>query len=221
MTTFNKRPRKNQKNKLTSIQKRLKKGDRRLKRKLLLLALLVVAICLITPCVSANAQIIHDKQTILTDTSSTETYDLEPEYYPYTQAKFTVTLIGRESYMYNQVTDARGHLHINGKVSGKGTLYIEAWAWDDTRHEWILGQQTSQSQKAIFGYNELSFDSQIQTSKETRLIASRNSAYYLDLETGQTITLDVVIIEHVIVKYHNGELQFQKSFEISRGAPDL
>jgi hypothetical protein len=123
--------------------------------------------------------------------------------------------------MYNQVTDAKGHLHINGKVSVKGTLYIEAWAWDDTLHEWILGQQTSQSQKAIFGYNELSFDSQIQTSKETRLIASQNSAYYLDLETGQTITLDVVIIEHVIVKYHNGELQFQKSLEISRGAPDL
>jgi hypothetical protein len=192
-----------------------------LKRKLLWLALLVVAFCLVTPTVSANAQISHDKQTIITDTSTTSIYDLDPEYYPYTQAKLTMTLTAMESYMYNQVTDVKGNLHLNGKVSIKGTMYIEAWAWDDTRQVWVLGQKSSQSEKAIFGYNELSFDSEVQTSKENRLITSRNSAYILDLDTGQTLTLDVVIIEHVIVKVNNGELQFQKSLEISRGTPDL
>jgi hypothetical protein len=192
-----------------------------LKIKLLSFALLVVAFCLIIPCVSANAEISQDKQTIITDTNSTETFDLDLEFYPYTQAKFTVTLTGRESYMYNQVTDAKGQLHINGKVSGKVTAYIESWAWDDTRHEWILVQQTSQSQKIIVGHNELSFDANIQTSKDTTVIASQNSAYYLDLETGLTITIDVVIIHHLSIKYNDGGLQFQKSLEISRGAPDL
>jgi len=192
-----------------------------LKRKLLSLALLVVAFCLITPSVSANAQISHDRQTSIDTEILNDTLYLDPEYYPYTQAKLTMTFNSTFSYMYNQVTDAKGHLHLNGKFFTKGTMYIEAWVWDDARQVWILGQKSSQSEKDFFGYNGLSFDSEIQTSKETRLSTYRSSAYLLDLDVGETITLDVVIIQHVIVKVHNGELQFQKSLEISRGTSDL
>ncbi len=192
-----------------------------MKRKLLSLALLVVAFCLITPSVSANAQISHDKQTTSTETESNTILDLDSEYYPYTKAEVTLTLTGTSSYMYNQVTDAKGNLHINGKAFFKGTMYIEAWVWDDARQVWILGQKSLQSDKQFFGYNELSFDPEIQTSKETRLSTYRSSAYLLDLDTGETITLNILIIEHVIVKLNNEELQFEKNLEISRGTSDL
>jgi hypothetical protein len=192
-----------------------------LKRKLLSLAILVVAFCLITPSLSANAQISHDKQTSTDTESLNDIIDLGPEYYPYTQAKITMTFTSTLSYMYNLVTDAKGNLHINGKVFVKGTIYGEAWVWDDTRNEWILSVKISESAKQFFGYNELSFDSEIQTSKETRLITTRTSTYSLDLDTGQPTTSDILLINHVIVKFNNGELQFKKSLKISHGSADL
>jgi hypothetical protein len=185
-----------------------------LKRKLLLLALLVVAFCLITPTVSANAQVNREKQTAAFTDSYTVIEDLEPSDYPYTQMKVDVTVKGEFSYMYSQVMDAKGHLHINGKASSRGTMQSEAWLFDDVRQIWILGQQQTQSQKMFVSLNELTLDSETRTSQEISIITSRMKISTLDLETGQTVTVDVLIIEHLMFKLNNDELLFHKSWDI-------
>jgi len=77
----------------------------------------------------------------------------------------------------------------------------------------LLSCQTS---KQIFGYNELILDSEIQTSNDIRLFTTRGNTNGIDLDTGETFTLDILTIQYVMFKLNNGELQFEKSWEISR-----
>ncbi len=118
------------------------------------------------------------------------------------------------NYMFNQVTDAKGQLHLNGKASIRGSMQSEAWLFDDIRQVWILGQNQIQSSKMFSSLNELSFDSNTQTSQQVGILANKMKASALDLDTGQTITVDVLAIEHMMFKYNNDELQFQKSWDI-------
>ena len=65
----------------------------------------------------------------------TLTQDLETSDYPYTRMKVHVIQNGEFDYVYNQVTDAKGQLHLNGKVSIRATMQSEAWLFDDVRQE--------------------------------------------------------------------------------------
>jgi hypothetical protein len=184
-----------------------------LKTKLLSLALLVIVFCLLIPCVSGSAQITRDKQASTDTETLTSTYQLDPSYYPYTQVKYSVTVESSLTLMYSQLTDAKGQLHINGKASIRGVMHAESWIYDDVRQIWILGSDRSQSSKIFVSVNELTLDSETQTSQEIRILANRITMSALDLDTGQTVTVDNLIIEHVMIKLSNGEVQFLKSWE--------
>ena len=62
--------------------------------------------------------------------------------------------------------------------------------------------------------NQLTLDSETQTSQQIRIMANRISMSALDPTTGQTLTVDTLIIEHVIIKLNNGEVQFEKFWDI-------
>jgi hypothetical protein len=185
-----------------------------LKTKLLSLALLVIAFCLLTPCVSGSVQMTRDKQTSTDTETLTSTYQLDPSYYPYTQVKYSITVESTLTLMINQLMDAKGQLHINGKASIRGVMHAESWIYDDVRQIWILGADQSQSSKMFLSVNQLTLDSETQTSQEIRVLANRIMMSALDLDTGQTVTVETLIIEHVMIKLNNGEVQFEKFWDI-------
>jgi hypothetical protein len=187
-----------------------------LKIKLLSFALLLIAFCLITPCAAANAEITHVKETTTDNETSTITEDLDPSYFPYTQVKVAVTETVTTIIMYNQVVDGKGILHLNGKVLARGTVYGEVWFWDDTSQVWVLGQKTSYLSKMILGINQLSLDSEVHTSTETRFLSTIIKSTGIDPQTGEPFTVKALIVDHLIFKLVNGELQFEKSWEITR-----
>jgi len=116
--------------------------------------------------------------------------------------------------MTNEVTDANGGLHINGKASVRGIMCSEAWLYDDLRQVWVLGQSRSEISNMLVTFNELTIDSQTKTSQQVILNKQRMNVSTLDLDTGQTVTVDVLVIEHLMFKLNDGEVQFQKSWDI-------
>lgn len=192
-----------------------------MKSRLIPPVLLLTAFCFysITSTVSANAQINHDMQTSTQTESFAVTQELPLEYYPYTKVNITMTITQTVRILYNQVTDAKDNIHINGKASVRGTMYGEAWLYDETRQIWILGQQQSQSTKMFLALNTLTLDSQTHTSQEIRLLANRMTTNSIDLDTGQTVTVDVLVIEHVMFKLNNDGVQFEKSWEFLHNQP--
>jgi hypothetical protein len=170
---------------------------------------------LLTPCVSANAQFSKDRQTSTETTTSTLTEDLDPSYYPYTQVKITLTESTTTIVMYDQVVDGKGVLHLNGKVFGRGTIYGEVWFWDEIRQVWILGQKTSYLSKMMLGINELSLDSEVHTSTETRLLSTIIKSNGFNPQTGEPFSMKALLVDHLIFKLIDGELQFEKSWEIT------
>lgn len=189
-----------------------------MKRKLVSLSLVLLALCLMIPSVFANAQISHDRETSTEIEIIENTITLDPEYYPYTQAEVTITTTGTIRTMYYQATDANGVLHVNGKALVRGSLSMEAWLWDDLRQVWVLGQTTSQSSKMFVALNEISLDSEVQNSQETRLLEDRIKTTGIDPLTGEPISVNILLIEHVIIKLVDGELQFEKSWSIKHGS---
>jgi len=171
---------------------------------------------MIIPNVAAKATTQH---TILKE-SNTDTYSLIIDLtsaYPYTKADLTATFTTKYVIVYNTVSDANEKGHFNMKISMRGTVQMEAWFWNDAEHKWVFGQCSSDTNKQIISYNELVLDSETQTSKHLELYKESHKAEGINPFTGETFALEYTIINHSIVKWVNGDLQFDNSWEIVKG----
>lgn len=182
-------------------------------KKLGIVALVMLVLCMIVPVVSAQAVTLHQSYREAESETYTIIYDL-PSDYPYTQVKMTSTLTTEYSGMYNAVLDANGNTHFNGKILILMTVQSEAWYWSDTLQEWVSGQSGSGTFKRIIGNNELILNSETQTSKELLLSREKFDAKGINPQNGETFTLQYMLISHFMVKWVNGELQFENSWSI-------
>ncbi len=185
-------------------------------RKLAVVILVIVTFCMITPGVYANAETQHGVWTTENSETFTAIFDLPPTF-AYTQVNITAIMYSKLSYLYNMVIDANGKTHVNGKFTIEGSGQFESWFWNDTQQEWVFGQISSRTSKRITGYNELILESETQTNKDFVLFKERVGAEGIDPASGETFTLDYMIIDHVMTKWVNGELLFENSWEIVKG----
>ena len=117
--------------------------------------------------------------------------------------------------MYNDVVDTKGNVHLNAKMFGKGTIQAQVWFWNQELNDWVFGGQGSQSAKQTYAFNQLIINSETQTSKDLILSKNKLKTIGIDQDTGETYPIEIYTIEHLMVKVNNGELQFEKSWEIT------
>ncbi len=182
-------------------------------KKIGIVALVMLALCMIVSVVSAQAVTLHQMYREVDSETYTDIFDLPPNC-PYTQVKMTSTLTTEYSGMYNAVLDANGYTHFNGKVVIQMTVQREAWYWSDTLQEWVSGYSGSGTSKQIIGYNELILNSETQTSKELLLSRQKIDVKGINPLNGEPLTQQYVLISHFMVKWVNGQLQFENSWSI-------
>lgn len=185
-------------------------------RKLVMIALALLAVCMITPCVYAQAETWHYTRKFVESETQTDLFDLPPEYV-YTKVNMTITFTTKYSSVYQEVLDANGNMHGSGKVLIEESWQGEAWFWDDTLQEWVFGQRLSRTFKRIYAFNELILDSERQTGKELRLDREKFEVEGIYPQNGESFTVDLMTIRHWMVKWVNGELQFLNYWEIEKG----
>ena len=117
--------------------------------------------------------------------------------------------------MYNTVIDAKGNTHIKAKTFGESTTQAEFLFWDQVLQEWVFGQQITRQTKIVAGVSELIFTSGMLTQKEIHVFSERFSLNGISPETGESITQEYLLIEHLIVRLIDGEVQFEKTLEIT------
>ena len=183
-------------------------------------SLLMIAFSMIIPCVSAKAETMRDVLREEASDTFTDTYALPPGSL-YTQVKTTITLTTEYNGQYHLVLDAKGNLHVNIKLFLQMNMEGEAWFWDDTLKEWVSGQVGSQTSRRIILYNDLIVDSETQTSKQLSLSKEEYSIAGINPDNGELIALKSEITRHFMFKMVNGELQFEHSWEIVKGAQRL
>lgn len=179
-------------------------------------ALMVFVVFLMLPSVSASAEVNHDKQASTVSETITHIEDLPPEYYPYTQAKITMTATRSYTLMFNEVSDAKESTNINAKYFVEQTMKFEAWVWDDTHQNWVWVQQRSSSIKTIAGINELISTSEIQTCKTQYFSTQRTSVSGINPLTGEEIHLNSLTMDHLMIKLLNNESQFEKTWDFTK-----
>ncbi len=185
-------------------------------KKLLMLGLIPLALCLVTTSVSASAQILN--KDVGKDSGSdtqTNTMDLPSPYYPFTQVKIVSTMTWEEHWVNIIVLDASWNMHLNVKGVNRGTVQVEFWFWNDVSGEWVYAGVSSQLLSSVWGFNDL-----VKAGMETYMnsIISKETfeISVLDPLTGEWMTSEYTVITHSIFKWVNGELLFEKHWVIQR-----
>ena len=191
-----------------------------MKRKLLVTTLLMLAFCMLTPTVLAQAETIHSTDKVVEVETFTDTGDLPQDYF-YSQVKVTATITSEYYLVYTLVEDANGNMHVKVKSLIKDSIQIEAWFWDEALQDWVFGQSGSQTSRRITAENVLIVNSEgnseVQTGRALMVVGEKFEVAGINPETGETFTLENMLIRHLMFKVVNGELQFENSWQINKG----
>ncbi len=186
------------------------KGGEKVNRKLLLLPLILLAMCLATTSAFASAEIwSHDVYSDVGRDSMT----VEP-----TPAMRIVSEWTWNNHMvWNTVFDASGNLHSSYRYATTGKVHGEAWQWNGV--EWVCIMEWSQKLNAVGGSSELMVDffSEQQTARQLDVSNEKYRLVIRDPATGKLVsTFEYTVIAHLLMKWLNGELQFELSWTINR-----
>ncbi len=185
-------------------------------KKLLLLGLIPLALCLVTTSVSASAQIWT--QDVGKDSGSDtleNAFPLPPQYYPFTQVKIVSTITWEDHWVNIMVLDASWNMHMNMKGQSRGTTDAEFWLWNDVSAEWGYAGASSQSLSLVWGFNDL-IKSGIETYMKPMMSKETFETTVMNPLTGEWMTSEYSVISHMILKFVNGDLLFEKSWEIQK-----
>ena len=118
--------------------------------------------------------------------------------------------------VYNDVFDAGGNLHVNYKYASTAKVHNVIWRWNG--EEWVIYTEWSQRLNTIGGNNELIIDffTETQTARQIDIYNERYQMVFVDPVTGEETTYEYTIIAHLMLKWLNGELQFEIDWEIMR-----
>lgn len=183
-------------------------------KRFLVLTLIPLALCTVTTNVSAKAEKLwHD---VGKETGSYTVTNIGPgPGGPFTLAKTVSTVTWHDHWVYNDIIDGSWNLHVKVKWMSKNTLRNDVWYWNETAQEWIYVLGYSQSLSSVWGLVELYIDlSETQTSIDQTVSKETYEGVYIDPWTGERMTFQYTVQRHMIVKWVNGELQFDKYWEI-------
>jgi len=188
-------------------------------KKILMFALIPLALGMIMTNVSASAEIwYHDVGNDMGSDTQTIIMPLPPSYYPFTQMKWISTVTWNRHWVYNIVFDGSQNLHVTMEAISMGSVQNDFWWWNDETQEWIyLGSMTQKLSGAKVG-NELDINFFAETQTSTSVVVMRET-FKMDFTnplTGEKITQGYSVIWYMIVKYVNGQLQFENSWERRR-----
>ena len=122
-----------------------------------------------------------------------------------------------DHFMYNEVFDRSGNLHLNYRWVSKGWVHWEIFEWYG--EQWVKSYEYSQRISTVGGGNELivGFFSETHTSRQIEIYKNVEKFLQIDPETGEIIaTYEYTIISHLIIKWLNDELQFEVYREMVR-----
>ncbi len=194
-------------------------------RKIKMLAMMAVMTSLLmvvanTPNASAKAEIwYHDVGKDVGSDTQMVIMPLPPSYYPFTQIKWISTWTWSNLWVSHTVFDGSQNLHATVDYISTGTVQNDFWYWNEDSQEWIYAGGWSQKLKNIWGQNELFVDlfTETQTSKQLNV---DHETYKMEMMTdpltGEVLTYEYMVIRYMIVKWVNGELQFENSWEITK-----
>lgn len=180
----------------------------------------MLAICMVTPTVLAQAETTHSTDRIVEVETLTRIFDLPQDYF-YSQVKMTATITTEDFLVYNLVEDANDNTIVKAKSLFKGSMQIETWFWDEALQDWVFGQSVSRTSKLITAEMILFINSEgnseIQTGKQLQVFGEKFEAEGINPETGEAFTLEYMLIRHFMLKVVNGELQFENYWQINKG----
>ncbi len=185
-------------------------------KKVLLLGLIPLALCLVTSSASASAQIWSQDVGKESGSDTLENViPLPPQYYPFTQLKIVSTMMWKDHWVNVMVLDASWNIHVNVKGQSRGTNQAEFWFWNNASEEWVYAGGSIQSVSLVWGFNDL-IKSGTETYTKPMMSKETFEASVLNPLTGERITSEYTVIRHSIIKFVNGELLFEKSWEIQK-----
>jgi hypothetical protein len=117
----------------------------------------------------------------------------------------------------NTVFDAGGNLHVNSQYASTGMVNGQFWQWNGV--EWILTYEWHQKLIAVGGYSDLirDFFSEPQTTRQIDVHNEHFQAVVRDPVTGEVVsTVEYTVIAHLLMKWLNGEAQFELSWTHNR-----
>lgn len=119
--------------------------------------------------------------------------------------------------MFQTVQDGSQNFHVVVKGVNVANLHNEYWQWNEVTQEWICIWEYSQKGLMINVDNELDIALPLETQTAIDIEISHNTVESImrDPSTGEIIYIDYTnIILHIVMKMLNGELQFEKYWEI-------
>ena len=118
--------------------------------------------------------------------------------------------------VYNDVFDGSGNLHVVYKYVSTATVHNVIQRWDGA--QWVLASEWSQRLNTMGGNNELIMDffTETQTARRIDLYNERFQMVFVDPVTGEETTYEYTVIAHLLLKWLNGDLQFEIDWEIRR-----
>ena len=185
-------------------------------KKYLMLFFIPLLLCVVIPSVSAAAQKWYHEVGKDTGSDTQEyVFPLDGSY-PFTQLKWVSTYSWDNHWVADELLDAHGNMHLNMKYLNKGSVHGDMWAWNEITQEWVFVQTWLQTFRDISGYKSLFLISGMQTSKQLSVSRETYEANAFDPLTGEKTTYSYMFIIHSNVKWVNGELQFEHTWEIRR-----
>lgn len=172
-----------------------------------------------TPNASAKAEIWnHDVGKDVGSDTQTVTMTLPPSYLPYTEIKWTSTMTWSNHWAYHTVFDGSLNLHTKVQYMSGGTVQNDFWYWNEDTQEWFYSGGWLQKLKNIWGQNELLVDlfGETQTSKQLNINHEIYKMEMTDPLTGETLVYEYMVMRYMMIKWVNGELQFENSWEIMK-----
>lgn len=174
-----------------------------------MVSMVFLLMCIVsTPTVSAKAErwyhdIIKD---VSRDTQMTEIGDMR------LISEWTLN----SHLVYNDVFDGRGNLHVNYKYVSIATVHNEVWLWNG--EDWAFYMEYIQKLHSIGGNNELNIDffAETQTARQIDIHNEKFKMVTVDPLSGEETTYEYTVIGHLMMKWLNGELQFEMDWEIVR-----
>jgi len=185
-------------------------------RKLLLLGLIPLALCLVTTSVSASGQIwTQDVGKDSGSASGEYVFPLPPQLYPFTQYKIISSQTWEDHWVTIQILDASWNIHLNVKGVSRGTVQAEFWLWNDVSGEWTYAGASSQLLSLVWGFDDI-IKSGTETYTKSSMSKETFEASMMNPMTGEWMTNEYTVIRHLVLKWTNGELTFDKSWEIEK-----
>ena len=116
------------------------------------------------------------------------------------------------------VFDGSQNLHVKMEFTSKGTVQNEVSWWNYEKPAMDLSRRLVAKTSNINGQTELIVGrfAETKTSKQLNISHETFKMDVTDPLMGVTVTQGYIIIRHMIVKFLNGELQFQNEWEIQR-----